>query len=295
MSDPAPLTVRNHTLAAQSYNADKPGTPLVFIHGFGLPVHFWATCQTPVVTAERRWYALSLPGHFPAQPPPGFQREDLTASCIADLLTGGIRKLTGGQPAILVGHSTGGFASLAVAARAPELVQSVICIAGFAQGRWIGNFGQAQSLVRSGVLGRWVMKANFGSQFRNHRRYSRTLRETSTQNRDARRAMKTDPALNAAVADLLPVVRQMDRDILCHYLAQMVETDISAWLPSITAPTLVLHGDADYIVSPSQSDLIAARVPDATHITLGGVGHLPMFEQAEKYHRILTQWIEAHP
>ena len=107
--------------------------------------------------------------------------------------------------------------------------------------------------------------------------------------------MQSDPAYNAAMADLLPVVRQMDRNALSHYLDRMVEIDISAWLPSVTAPTLVLNGDADYTVPPAQSDLIAARVPNATHVTLEGVGHLPMYERAEKYHRILTQWIEDQP
>lgn len=53
-------------------------------------------------------------GHYPATFPAGFQTATLTPELITRLLITAIRSLTDGQPAILVGHSPGGFAALVI-------------------------------------------------------------------------------------------------------------------------------------------------------------------------------------
>lgn len=49
-------------------------------------------------------------------------------------------------------------------------------------------------------------------------------------------------------------------------------------LPSITAPTLVLWGTADRIVTPAYGRAFAAHIPGATFVLVDDAGHLPHLE-----------------
>ena len=45
-------------------------------------------------------------------------------------------------------------------------------------------------------------------------------------------------------------------------------------LPSIGAPTLVMHGDADLLIPPENARQLAARIPGAELILVPGAGHM---------------------
>ena len=74
-----------------------------------------------------------------------FLQDSLTVEMIVHVLTAAIRNLVGNQSVILVGHSTGGFAALAIAAHTPEIVRCVVSISGFAQGIWTGMLEQPRN------------------------------------------------------------------------------------------------------------------------------------------------------
>jgi pimeloyl-ACP methyl ester carboxylesterase len=59
--------------------------------------------------------------------------------------------------------------------------------------------------------------------------------------------------------------------------AIMADGDRSAMLPRITAPTLVIHGDADPLVPVACGRDLAARIPGAVADIVPGMGHdLPL-------------------
>ena len=70
----------------------------------------------------------------------------------------------------------------------------------------------------------------------------------------------------------------------------MPAIDISPLLSRITAPTLVLTGDSDPIVSPKQSELIAQEVSQANLHMLRGAGHLPFYENPLEYRATISRW-----
>ena len=55
--------------------------------------------------------------------------------------------------------------------------------------------------------------------------------------------------------------------------------DVYERLPSMSTPTLVIHGTADPIIPVENGEILAGRIPDAEYVTLEGVGHLPAVEQ----------------
>jgi 3-oxoadipate enol-lactonase len=51
----------------------------------------------------------------------------------------------------------------------------------------------------------------------------------------------------------------------------------------IEAPTLVIHGTEDSVVDPRNADLLADRIPGARIELLPGCGHLPFWEEPERF------------
>jgi len=64
---------------------------------------------------------------------------------------------------------------------------------------------------------------------------------------------------------------------LTGYLGQLqATTGHDAWdeLPSITAPTLIVHGEADMLVPTENGRLLAGRIPGAELVLVPGAGHM---------------------
>jgi len=71
---------------------------------------------------------------------------------------------------------------------------------------------------------------------------------------------------------------------------------IIAWncfdrLPSIQAPTLVIHGETDQLVPPENAKIIADRIPGAQRIMLPHASHLFSTDQPEASHAAILQFL----
>jgi len=64
-------------------------------------------------------------------------------------------------------------------------------------------------------------------------------------------------------------------------------------LHRIAAPTLVITGDADLLIPPAHSDVLAERIPDARLVKLPGGSHGFNFEQAEAFNREVLRFLSA--
>ena len=65
-------------------------------------------------------------------------------------------------------------------------------------------------------------------------------------------------------------------------------------LQSISAPTLVIHGDRDEMLDVLNGELIARLIPGARLEILSGVGHLFWWEQPEVSARLVLEHAERH-
>lgn len=282
--------IQGHTLASYAVNEHLEGTPYILIHGIASSHYFWRAGTLPLVRDTRRWYAVSLPGHAPSKFADGFSTEQLTPSLIVELLYGTIKELVGDQRFILIGHSTGGFAALAIAARYPEQVAGVISVAGFARGKWGGILRPMQILARSGTLGQALTKLQLRavSVTREVYRFSTGFYAAD------RRAMSQNPYIDATFDQIYPLARQLDPDDVIHYFIKMPETDITPWIPAIRAPTLVITGDSDVIIPPYEASHIANHIKGAELVKIQGAGHMVMAERMTPYNEALESWIIRH-
>lgn len=283
------LSVDGHRLAAWVHNNATPGPPTMLLHGITHSIFFWAPDHT--FEAYGPCYSLSLPDHFPACGPAG--ERPLSAERYADLLAGAIAELTGGAPANLVGVSTGGFAALAVAARAPQVARRVVCISGFARGRWIGMFGRLQALARGSPVGRALFRAMFRAYLRTPALARRLIRQgwADTTPRSSLAAFAGYPSFDEVCEAMMPAFFHLDHEAMLAAFAAFPDIDIGPWLPRITAPTLVVYGDGDRVVPPEQGPLIAAGVPGAELLRFPGAGHLPHWEDYPRFRAEVDAWM----
>jgi 3-oxoadipate enol-lactonase len=64
-------------------------------------------------------------------------------------------------------------------------------------------------------------------------------------------------------------------------------------LGSLTAPTLVQHGDEDVVVDPNNADLLVDRLPDARLERYPGAGHLFFWEAPDRFVSSVTSFLEG--
>jgi pimeloyl-ACP methyl ester carboxylesterase len=283
-----------HRVAVLSGNPRASGTPLVFLHGFTGSVHFWPAWLPPSIRDHRRWHSIGLPGHWPG----GFSSRgsaqgdgsdiNITAESFAEILAAVIRKLSPTQPVALIGHSTGGFAALNLAARAPELVVNVVSVSGFAVGKWHGLLGRLQMLASRGWAGQrasamlWSLTTFNPAVFRRLLRINAAKLELNSPVREslldlgARDAGRHDPA------------------ILAKLMANIRRFDIRPLLDGICAPTLIAGGDRDPIIRYEHTCELASEIRGAELVTFRDVGHLFFVECSDLFQHVLEDWIDRH-
>lgn len=283
------VQAEGHTLGVLAFHPERDGLPLVFIHGITSNIDFWTLGQTPYIHAERGWYALSLAGHAPATFPAGFSAQQLTAEHIADVTISALRQLLGDAPFLLVGHSTGGWLALNVAARLHRQVRGVVSVSGFAHGRWTGALGLNQRLARGGALSRALFKASYRLLAAQPQLLNLSLRLYLAQPQ----ALYSAPNFHEIAANTRDGLRALDLDAMLSWFSRMPDIDILPQLKALEMPVLLMHGDQDPIVPYAEAQRIVAAVPSARLVTLTGAGHIPMIERTEVYHSTLTTWLQS--
>ncbi|MCI0709321.1 MAG: alpha/beta hydrolase [Chloroflexi bacterium] len=281
-------SIDGHTMASIAYNEDKPGIPIIFIHGLTDSVHFWEEMQTPQILENRRWYSVSLPGHYPAQFPGHFP---FTAEHLADITYRTIRQLVGDEPFILAGVSTGGFIALNVASHYPDQVCGIISISGFIGGWWHKFAAFSQLVARLGVAGRWtiIFLLNIGGW---SSWIFRTINLMTTHSQRA--ALTYQPDLPVFIE------RSMHADFAVNpmrnmylYIANMRRINLEPHLPCIKCPTLVIWCDHDPFIPRRQARRIVDHVPQTELVVLENTGHFPMWENPA-YHSCVAEWLDSH-
>jgi len=288
MTEHQTFDIEGHTLAALLLNPGAMGEPVILVHGISASIATWQVNPLPFILEQGPCYSLSLPGHYPAAFPTGFQQEQLTAEMLARIMSEAICRLVGKRPVTLIGHSTGGFAVLNIAARYPELARRIVSIAGFVHGRWIGLLGLYQRLVRTGGTGKALVKALYRLAGASPGLFRAVLR---TYAADAR-AMYANPDIEEVVELNLFNYQNLDLDAMVQYFSVMPEIDITSLLPQIRVPTLAIAGDRDPTVPPEESRKIISMVSNAELALIPGAGHLPFLERPLEYQSVLAAWLK---
>jgi pimeloyl-ACP methyl ester carboxylesterase len=113
-----------------------------------------------------------------------------------------------------------------------------------------------------------------------------------------RRASWLDPDRFApdynAMSDEALVVRARNREALCLYAwhPYMYNPQLPRWLGRITAPTLLVWGASDGVVSPDYGRAYSRLIPGSRFALIEGAAHHPEIEQPEAFVERVAAFLE---
>ena len=243
-----PVTTRTVTLAnglhiPYAETSDPTGVPVVFVHAY---VESWRYFEGVLarLPASLHGYAPTQRGHGDAsRPPDGYRPEDFAADIVGFMDTVGIRR------AVLVGTSSGGLVSQFVASSRPDRVLALVLIS-----------TPASLANKPAVTAIWDevsdLEDPLDPAFVDH-----FVRSTSPE-------AVPDEFLAVLVSESLKVPARVWKQTLRGLIA----ADSSVIMNRITAPTLLIWGDEDALVSEDQQ-IIRGALQDARLKVYKGVGH----------------------
>lgn len=261
---------RGITLCVQTFG-DESAPPLLLIAGLGQQLLSWPDemCSAladrgfHVIRFDNRDIGRSTLSSAPAPTPVQLVRRRFSDRqyVLADMAddTAGLLRALGGRPAHVVGISMGGMIAQTLAARHPELVASLVSVMSSTGARGSGlpakstwlRMAQRPPSNRAAAIDRSVaLFRHIGSHgFPFDEAGTRELAEASYER-------SHDP-----------------RGVMRQLAAIMKSGNRTREVSTITAPTLVIHGDRDRMVHPSGGEATAAAIKGARHVTIDGMGH----------------------
>jgi pimeloyl-ACP methyl ester carboxylesterase len=249
------------------------GPPVVFAHGVTLSSRVWAKQFETFPAAGFRSIAFDGRGHGESTVgDTGHSIENLAEDVRSVLESLDLRDV------VLVGHSMGGMAVQAFAVHHPDVAnervaglvlmstapRTVTSDARRVRGgleRATGAVPNLAALMRQRNLGLLMARLGFG---------------------DAPHPSHVEATRQMLAACSRATIREASRALLSF--------DVTAGLPSVELPTLVLVGTADILTPPRDSRQIAALLPDARLVELTGAGHMLMYERSEEVDRLMIDF-----
>lgn len=250
------------------WTSEGEGEPVILVMGLGYPSDMWFRV-TPVLAERYRVLRLDnrgagRTGDVPAGP---YSVEMMADDVVAVL------DAAGETSAHVIGASMGGLIAQEIALSKPERVRSLVLACthpGVAHSVW-----DPQALALLTNRGNLTpLEASEASIPFNYAKG--TPRERIEEDWAVRLPLACTPA---------------------GYLAQAQGT--STWsglerLPSLHAPTLVVHGEDDRLVPAVNGRRIAQDVAGAELVIIADANHLFFTDQPERTHEILLDWLGRH-
>ncbi len=234
--------------AQAHYAAQGSGVPVVLVHGLSSSLHDWDLLVPGLVEAGYATYAVDLLGHGDSPKPsvPLYQMDWLIDHFVAWL-----QGLALPSAPVLIGHSLGGYVVLEYARRFPDSVRGLVLVDPFySEGQlpWSLRLAYSHPAITAYFMERtpaWLVRSaiDLMSIFLGHSKGGLHALPREVRAQTALDYMRTAPAAYG---------------ILSKY------QDLTPYLASITAPTLVLWGERDETLAPRSFEGLVGKLPKAT-------------------------------
>lgn len=229
-----------------AYTDRGEGPTIIFAHGLFVE-HSMFEQQIAQLSKSYRCIALDMPAHSAS----GYNPDGWSLENIADDIALMIEEMSLG-PVIFVGHSQGGMVGIRLAAQHPDLIAKLVLI---------GTSARAEYAER---IDNW-----------------RQLQHSLEQAKESEIKTKIIDFLQSTDTNAWPEKMNYSDSkgiVLAIDAATVSRTDVRSRLAEITAPTLVICGNADRATPVELSKEIAATIPNATLEVLANAHHNPPLE-----------------
>jgi non-heme chloroperoxidase len=246
------------------YVEQGEGTPVLLLHGI---TDSWRSWE-PVLQHLRetmRAIAVTQRGHGDAERPESGYRVEHYAADALELMDE-----LGLEAAVVAGHSMGTYIAEQIAIERPERVSALVLVG--APGPPAGNPVIVEAVdVMAGLED--PIDPDLVREF-----------QASTTERPLAPGL-----LDTFVAESLKLPAWVWRAAF----AGLLEMDLSAGLPRIEQPVLLVHGERDAAVTREEQDWLLQTLPNARLVTFEGTGHAPHWEEPERFARELAVFAGA--
>jgi 3-oxoadipate enol-lactonase len=238
------------------------GFPVVMIHGLGGSTNMFQP-QLAALSGHRV-IRLDLPGSSRSPRP----AEALTVASMSSAVLTAVRGL-GVSRAHFVGHSMGTIVCQMLAAKEPGIVASLTLF---------GALAEPLPATREGLAKRAQLARSGGMS---------DIADTIVANALSAHTRETNPAAVAFVRE--SIMRQDPESYArtCEALAKVEAVDPRL----ISAPALLITGDADTVNAPSVAQALADKISGATFRTMDRCGHWATIEKAQESSRLLVDFL----
>jgi pimeloyl-ACP methyl ester carboxylesterase len=264
--------------------SDQP--PVLFLHGFGGSIGHWRQ-NIPFFAEHHSVYALDLLGFGASEKAPIEYSIQLWVDQVYDFWQTFIRR-----PVILVGNSIGSLTALTVAHRHPSCVESLVMLSlpdPSVREDLIPHWCRpAVAKVEQMFTADWILKPLFY-----------WVRRPNMVKNWASLAYTSRDALSDELIEIFaaPARDRGAARAFSHILQSMIRPQfgprVSALLPEIDLPVLLIWGGQDRMVPAGFSKIFAALNPRLKLIELEQAGHCPHDECYEVVNAAVRAWIRS--
>lgn len=242
------------------------GPDVVLLHGWGMHGGVWQDLAQRL-SQNFRVHVPDFPGHGRSRTLEPFTLESLARNLVSSLPA----------PAVWIGWSLGGLIALQAARDQPPMVRRLVLIGS------TPRFSQAPDWA-------WAMSGVTLEQFASEleRDYRSTLQ----------RFLSLQCGHGEAERELLRGLRatlfehgEPDLQSLRSGLEILKTADMRAALPTITSPTLVIHGARDQLVPRAAGEYLVAQLPQARLALIESAGHAPFLSHPEVVRQHLEEFL----
>jgi pimeloyl-ACP methyl ester carboxylesterase len=258
--------IGSHTIYYDEYGS---GRPLLLVPGLSNSRLIWWK-QTDVFS--KKYHLIQMDNRDAGDSSLG--EGPYTIGDMADDAAGLIRNLDLGGMNV-IGWSMGGFISLELALRNPELVDRLILVCTSAGGR---DYVQPSSEIQSILL----PTRNEDIETRVRRIYPLLA---------APGYMESHPEDMDQILEYEKAKRMTLKSYQRQLQAVMSWPGVGNRLTDISVPTLVVHGNADRLMPYDNGHFLSTRIPGAQLLSYDQVGHLPPIETPEQFNRDIMQFL----
>ena len=267
--------------ASANFVQQGEGTPVIPIHGLAASLHDWDDLIPELTKNGYASFALDLLGHgeSPRLAAPAYQMEWLS-----EHFMNWMRSLHLTEPAILIGHSLGGYLALEYARRAPVWTRGLILVNPFYSRSQLHQLLQrsySNRNFRGAVAGQtplWLFRAFVDLA-------SVAMRRGKRGNGD--NTLHSLPEHIRAQTAL-----DYTRTAPGVYNLTNVASDMTEFLPHINIPTLVVWGDRDQTLEPASFPKLVAAMPHARGYSIHA-GHVPHQSQVQEFNRQVLEFLKG--
>lgn len=261
--------------AAVNFVRQGSGVPVVMIHGVAASLHDWDDLIPELTREGYASYALDLLGHGDSPKP---KSRAYRIEWLFEHFLRWITSLRLTEPAVLIGHSLGGYIALEYARRFSAWTRGLVLVNPFYSRLQLPPLLRRSYSNRNlrGVIAektpQWMFRAIVDVT-------SRAMGHSAGALHSLPEHIRAQTALDYT------------RTAPGVYSIPSLLADLTEYLPSISVPTLVVWGDRDQTLAPSSFPKLVEAMPRAEGRSIRA-GHVPHQSNAEEFNSAVLDFLK---